>query len=129
MRVSPRELKAVRAGGLVSRYALLGDAVFVVADLPEEGTAGTAVEEPCRLEHWGLVLHGELTLLARRSRTFGPGTAFYVAPGPVHRFRADKRVVVAGFAPVTPYGESKVPAELIRELQSTLPPPLARTRL
>jgi hypothetical protein len=101
MRVSPRELKAVRAGGLVTRYAVLGEAVFVVADLPDAGTAGTAVEEPCRLEHWGLVMQGELTLLGRRSRTFGPGTAFYVTPGPVHRFRADSRVVVAGFAPVT----------------------------
>lgn len=101
MRVSPRELKAVRAGGLVTRYALLGEAAFVVAELPDQGTAGTPVEEPCRLEHWGLVLQGELTLLARRSRTFGPGTAFYVAPGPVHRFRADARAVVAGFAPVT----------------------------
>lgn len=101
MRVSPRELKAVRAGGLVTRYAILGEAVFVVADLPDAGTAGTSVEEPCRLEHWGLVLQGELTLLGRRSRTFGAGTAFYVAPGPVHRFRADAKVVVAGFAPVT----------------------------
>ena len=63
MRVSPRELKAVRAGGLVSRYAMLGDAAFVVADLPDGGTAGTSVEEPCRLEHWGLVLQGDLTLL------------------------------------------------------------------
>ena len=88
MRVSPRELKAVRAGGLVSRYAMLGDAAFVVADLPDGGTAGTSVEEPCRLEHWGLVLQGDLTLLGRRGRTFGPGTAFYVPPGPVHRFRA-----------------------------------------
>jgi hypothetical protein len=107
MRVSPRELKAVRAGGLVTRYAILGEAVFIVADLPDAGTAGTPVEEPCRLEHWGLVLQGELTLLGRRSRTFGPGTAFYVSPGPVHRFRADSRVVVAGFAPVTePIDES-----------------------
>ena len=74
MRVSPRELKAVRAGGLVTRYAVLGDAVFVVADLPDGGTAGTSVEEPCRLEHWGLVLQGELTLTR--------------APGPHVRRRA-----------------------------------------
>lgn len=107
MRVSPRELKAVRAGGLVTRYAVLGDAVFVVADMPDGGTAGTTVEEPCRLEHWCLVLQGELTLIGRRSRTFGAGTAFYVAPGPVHRFHADSRAVVAGFAPVTePIDES-----------------------
>ena len=101
MRVSPRELKAVRAGGLVSRYAVLGDAVFVVADLPDAGTAGTAAEEPCRLEHWGLVLQGEVTLVGRRGRTFEAGTAFYIAPGPTHRFRAEARAVIAGFAPVT----------------------------
>ena len=107
MRVSPRELKAVRAGGLVSRYALLGDAAFVVADLPDVGTAGTSVEESCRLEHWGLVLQGDLTLHGRRNRTFESGTAFYVPPGPVHRFSASSRVVVAGFAPVTePIDES-----------------------
>ncbi len=107
MRVSPRELKAVRAGGLVTRYAVLGDAVFVVADLPDAGTAGTSVEEPCRLEHWGLVLQGELTLTGRRRRTFDAGTAFYIAPGPVHRFHADARAVIAGFAPVTePIDES-----------------------
>ena len=94
MRVSPRELKAVRAGGLVSRYAMLGDAAFVVADLPDGGTAGTSVEEPCRLEHWGLVLQGDLTLLGRRGRTFGPGTAFYVAArprAPVPRLVAGRR--------------------------------------
>ena len=101
MRVSPRELKAVRAGGLVSRYALMGEAVFIAVDLPDAGTAGTSVEEPCRLEHWGLVLQGELTFLGRRSRTFGPGAAFYIPPGPLHRFRADEPAVVAGFAPVT----------------------------
>ena len=126
MRVSPRELKAVRAGGLVSRYAMLGDAVFVVADLPDAGTAGTSVEEPCRLEHWGLVLQGELTLLGRRGRTFGPGTAFYVAPGPVHRFRAASRVVVAGFAPVTePIDESPeaLQARGIEILSRVGPPP------
>ena len=101
MRASPRELKGVRAGGLVSRYAIMGDAVFVVAELPEEGTQGTTVEEPCGLEHWGFVLHGELTLRGRGTRTFGPGAAFYIPPGPLHQFRADARVVVAGFAPVT----------------------------
>jgi quercetin dioxygenase-like cupin family protein len=101
MRVSARDLKAVRAGGLVSRYAILGDAVFVIADVPEGGTAGTALETPCRQEHWGLVLQGSLHLDARRPRDFGPGTAFYVPPDRVHRFTADGRAVVAGFAPVT----------------------------
>src|SRR4029450_333762 len=126
MGVSPRELKAVRAGGLVSRYALLGDAAFVVADLPDGGTAGTSVEEPCRLEPGGLVLQGELTLLGRRGRTFGPGTAFYVPPGPVHRFRATSRVVVAGFAPITePIDETPetLRARGIEVLSRVGPPP------
>jgi quercetin dioxygenase-like cupin family protein len=100
MRVSPLELRAVRADGIVTRYAVLGEAAFILAELPETGSAGTALEAACRLEHWGLVLHGELRLEARRSRTFRPGTAFYVAPGKVHRFRADGPTAVAGFAPV-----------------------------
>ena len=53
MRVSPSDLKAVRAGGLVTRYAALGDGVIVVADVPPGGSAGTVIEEPCRQEHWG----------------------------------------------------------------------------
>jgi hypothetical protein len=108
MRVSPRELRAVRAGGLIARYAILREAVFVIADLPETGSSGTSLEEPCRVEHWGIVLQGELSLEGRSRRTYGPGTAFYVRPGPPdHRFRATERVVVAGFAPVTePIDES-----------------------
>ena len=41
MRVSPRDLKAVRAGGILTRYAVLGDAVFVIVELPTHGSAGT----------------------------------------------------------------------------------------
>lgn len=101
MRVSPRELKAVRAGGMVTRYAVLGAAMFVIAELPEAGTAGTTVEAPCRKEHWLLVLQGEIELDGGRARTFPAGTAFHVAPGPVHRLRTHSRAVVAGFQPVT----------------------------
>ncbi len=102
MRVSPRQLKAVRANGLVTRYAVLGEAAFVVVDLPDGGTSGTPVEDPCELEHWALVLQGELTLEGARTQTFGPGSAFYVRPGPpAHRFHADDRAVVAGFAPLS----------------------------
>ena len=100
MRVSPRDLKAIRADGVVTRYALLGEVAFILVELPETGSAGTSLEDACRLEHWGLVLRGELRLQARRSRTFGPGAAFYVPPGPVHRFRADGPTAVAGFAPI-----------------------------
>ena len=125
MRVSPNDLKAVRAGGLVTRYAVMGDGVFVIAEVPRRGSAGTAIEDPCQAEHWGLVLLGDLRLQARRSREFGPGTAFYVPPGRPHRFRADARVVVAGFAPLTePLDDS---AEALQahgiETLRQLPPP------
>ena len=42
MRVSPRDLKAVRVGGRVTRYAVLGDAVFVIADIPDAGAPAVA---------------------------------------------------------------------------------------
>ena len=72
MRVSPRELKAIRASGLITRYAILEEAVFVIVDLPKTGSSGTPIEDACRLEHWGLVLQAEPTLTGRTTRTFGP---------------------------------------------------------
>ena len=132
MRVSPRELTAVRAGGLVARYAVLREAVFVIADLPDSGTSGTSLEEPCLLEHWGLVLQGELRFEGRSQRTYGPGTAFYVRPGrPAHRFRATERVVVAGFAPVSkpiddsPEGWQARGIEIVRRVPAPAAPPAA----
>ena len=100
MRVSPRELRAVRAGGLLTRYALLGEAAFLIVEVPTTGSAGTSMEDPCRREHWGLVLKGELLLHGRRERAFGAGTAFYIAPGRTHRLTATPSAVIAGFAPV-----------------------------
>jgi uncharacterized cupin superfamily protein len=132
MRVSPRELKAVRAGGLVTRYAILGQGVFVIVDLPEGGTAGTPVEDACELEHWGLVLQGEVALEAAGRQVFGPGNAFYVRPGaPAHHFRAARRAVIAGFAPVTEPVDDSPGAlkargiEVVRRVSApTLPPPM-----
>ncbi len=125
MRVSPRELRAVRAGGLVARYAVLNEAVFVIADIPDSGTSGTSVEEPCLLEHWGLVLHGELTLEGRTTKTFGPGTAFYVRPGaPAHRFRSTERAVVAGFAPVAEPIDDSPAALRARGIEVVRQPPV-----
>ena len=100
MRVSPRELRAVRSRGVLTRYAVLGEAAFFLAEIPPTGSAGTSLDEPCRREHWGIVHQGELLLRGRHERSFGPGTAFYVAPGRTHRFFADGRAVIAGFAPV-----------------------------
>jgi hypothetical protein len=117
---------------VVARYAVLHEAVFVIADLPDSGTSGTSLEEPCELEHWGLVLQGELEFEGRTHKTYGPGTAFYVRPGrPAHRFRATERVVVAGFAPVTePIDESPEAlrargVELVRRVPVPAAPPAA----
>ncbi len=136
MRVSPRELKAVRASGLMTRYAVLGEAVFVIVDLPDEGTAGTPVEDPCELEHWGLVLQGELVLEGATTQTFGPASAFYVRPGaPAHRFHSDRRAVIAGFAPTTePLDDSPEALrargiEVVRWVPApVLPPPMMHVR-
>lgn len=133
MRVSRRDLKAVRAGGLVTRYAVLDDGVFAIAEVPDGGTTGTMLEEPCTQEHWGLVLAGDLHLDARRPRDFGSGTAFYVPPGRSHRFVAGDRVVVAGFAPLTtpvddsPESLRRQGMEPLRGLAAPdLPPPSVR---
>ncbi len=100
MRVAPRDLKAVRAAGLLTRYAVLGEAVFSIVELPPGGSAGTSLEQECRLEHRGLVVKGEVTLVeAPRTRTLRAGTAFHVPPGPIHRFGAPSTAVIAGFAP------------------------------
>lgn len=134
MRVSPRELKAVRVAGLVTRYAVLGEAVFSIAEVPRGGSAGTPLEEDCRLEHWGLVVKGEVSLIEPpRTRTLTRGTAFYVAPGPDHRFEASSTAVIAGFAP-TAETSGDPPAALgsggVRILRrvpaSTLPPTTVR---
>ena len=102
MRVSPRELKAVRANGIVTRYAALGEAVVIIADLPDAGSAGTSLETPCELEHWGVVLQGSLSLESNGRHSFAAGTAFYVPPGPpTHHFTTRRRSVVAGFAPLS----------------------------
>jgi quercetin dioxygenase-like cupin family protein len=122
-------LKTVRAGGLITRYAPLGDAVFVLVELPDSGSAGSMMEVPCRDAHWGLVLQGEFRLEGRRPRTFSSGTAFYVAPGPVHRFHASSRGVIAGFQPLSqPIDESPGALlargfEIVSRLPAPAPPP------
>lgn len=101
MRISLRDLKAVRAGGVLTRYALLGESAYVVAELPASGTAGTTLEDPCRVEHWGYVLKGELTIERRSARVVAAGSAFHIAAGSTHRILSAGPAVVAGFIPVT----------------------------
>jgi len=101
VRVSLRELKGVSQGGMLLRYALLGPAAFVFAELPASGTAGTTLEDWCELEHWGLMLEGSILLDGEEPREFHPGTAFYIPPdGNPHRFIATDRVTIAGFTPL-----------------------------
>jgi hypothetical protein len=108
MRVSLRELKGVTQGGMLVRYAVLGETAFALVELPESGTAGTSLEQDCQQEHWGLILGGDVSLEGPSPRAFTPGTAFHIAPGgQPHRFHADGRAVIAGFVPLAePVDES-----------------------
>lgn len=129
MRVSARELRAVRSGGLLTSYALLREAAYVVVRVPASGSAGTSLEEPCRREHWGLVLRGEVRLHGRHERAFGAGTAFHVAPGRTHRLSASASAVIAGFAPITepidetPTGLASRGIEVVRRIATPALPP------
>ncbi|HEX5466007.1 MAG TPA: hypothetical protein VFW92_04935 [Candidatus Limnocylindrales bacterium] len=109
MRAATGELNAVRAAGLLVRYAVMGDGAIVIVELPKHGSKGTQLEEPCVLEHWGIVMSGSVRLDGAGHHTYGPGSAFYVKPGPpAHRFEADGPAVLAGFAPLTvPINDSR----------------------
>jgi mannose-6-phosphate isomerase-like protein (cupin superfamily) len=76
---------------------------FVHADLPKAGTAGTGLDEPCTMQHHGIVIRGSLIADFEdgRRETFDAGTAFYVPAGPSHRFATEGATIVAGFAPLT----------------------------
>lgn len=129
MRVALRDLRGVVAGGMVTRYALLDEAAFASVEVPANGSSGTSLEEPCRMEHWGLVLKGVVHLHGRHERTLDVGTAFYVAPGRLHRFSAPGSTVVAGFVPVTepidesPAGLRSRGMEVVRRLGAPVLPP------
>jgi mannose-6-phosphate isomerase-like protein (cupin superfamily) len=98
-------LQAVQRGGMLTRFAILGPVAFVIADLPETGTAGTGLDEPCLTEHHVLILRGTITVHHDDGRTesFEEGTAFYVPPGPpTHHFTSAGKVVAAGFSAIAP---------------------------
>ena len=115
MHVAPVDLRAVRQGGIVLRFAMLGDMAYVVAELPVTGSAGTSLEQACALAHWGFVIEGDLTFISDDEREVIPaGRAFHVpAGGREHRFEASGRVLVAGFQPVE--SELDVSEERLRE--------------
>ena len=102
MHVTPTELRVVRRGDLLLRFALLDEMAYVLAETPPAGSAGTLLEDPCEDAHWGVVLRGGLELQRDGEvDALGPGTAFHVPGGPPsHRFTAASRTVFAGFAPI-----------------------------
>jgi quercetin dioxygenase-like cupin family protein len=102
MHVAPIDLRAIRQGGIAIRFAMLGSMAYVMAEIPESGSAGTSLEQPCTQPHWGFVIDGELTFVTNRRRlTIPAGRAFHVpAGGTEHRFETAGSAVVAGFQPV-----------------------------
>lgn len=102
MHVAPDGLRAVRQDGITVRFAMLGSMAYVLAELPPSGSAGTSVERPCDLAHWGFVIDGELTFVTDAERlTIPAGRAFHVpAGGPMHHFETGGAALVAGFQPV-----------------------------
>lgn len=104
MRVSPAELHAVKRAGMLTRYALLGQAAFVLVELPRTGTDGTGLDQPCLTDHHGFVTRGTFSVHHADGRTeaFAAGDAFYVPEGPPsHLFSATADCIVGGFAPLT----------------------------
>lgn len=136
MRVSPRELQAVRRAGMVTRYAMLGPVAYVLADLPPQGTAGTGLDEPCLIDHHGMVLRGTFRAHHEDGRTeaFEAGTVFYVPAGPPsHHFSWTTGSVVGGFAPVAPETDVRAAAleaqgfEILRSVGTPPRPPASVT--
>jgi quercetin dioxygenase-like cupin family protein len=102
MHVAPIDLRAIRQGGMAIRFAMLGAMAYVMAEIPESGSSGTSLEQPCNRPHWGFVIDGDLTFVTDRRRlTIPAGRAFHVpAGGPDHRFEAAGSALLAGFQPV-----------------------------
>jgi quercetin dioxygenase-like cupin family protein len=102
MHVAPPDLRALRQGGLVIRFAMLGSIAFVLAEVPEAGSSGTSIEQPTRQAHWALVLDGEVTFEGDGAPLPIPaGHALYVpGGGPEHHFHATGGSRIAGFQPI-----------------------------
>lgn len=104
MHVAPVDLRALRQGGIVLRFAMLGQMAYVFVELPVSGSSGTSLEQPCSLPHWGFVIEGDLTFVRDDRREIIPaGRAFHVpGGGPDHWFEASGPALIAGFQPIEP---------------------------
>lgn len=103
MHVTPADFRSVRASGTTLRFAVLGDVAYVLAELPETGSAGTQLEEPCRRAHWAFVLEGDIELrLGSARETIPAGTAFHVPAGQTHQMFSRGAARLAGFEPIDP---------------------------
>ena len=104
MHVSPSELRILRQDRIQISFALLGSMAYAVAELPEAGSAGSALEEPCAKPHWGFVLEGNVVFKAGTvQQVIPPGSAFHVPPGgEPHRFEVMGRARIAGLESIDP---------------------------
>lgn len=127
MRVTPSELRMLRQGGMVVRFAMLESMAFVLAELPSTGSKGTAIEQSCTKPHWGFVIAGEMTFETQgRRQTIGPGSAFHVrAGGPPHTLHAAGAVRLAGFEPVDPVVDTTDAAFAAQGFEVLGPVPIA----
>jgi glyoxylate utilization-related uncharacterized protein len=103
MHVAPADFRAVRRENVLVRFAILGEVVYVLAELPSTGSAGTFLEAACERPHWAFVSAGKVTVeTGDASVEIAAGSAFHVPPGLSHRVRADGRTRVAGFERIDP---------------------------
>jgi quercetin dioxygenase-like cupin family protein len=103
MHVALPDLRALRQGGLVLRYAIFDSVAFVLVEIPDAGSAGTSIEQPSRQAQWALVIDGELTCDGDGGSLAVPaGHALHVPGGPEHRLSASGGSRIAGFLPVDP---------------------------
>jgi quercetin dioxygenase-like cupin family protein len=104
LHVAPQDLRVVRQGDLLVRFATLGPVAYVLAEVPSSGSAGTSLEQPCDQPHWALVVEGRVTLATGAERIDIPaGRAFHVPPGgPAHTLEVDGSATIAGFQPIEP---------------------------
>jgi quercetin dioxygenase-like cupin family protein len=111
---------------------LLGPTAFILMELPETGTAGTGLDQPCLTDHHGIVTKGTFSVHAADGSvtTFNEGEAFYVPPGPPeHTFSSSGGCVVSGFAPISEPPDTSTAAlaaqgfEVVPDPGQPLPPP------